>query len=560
MDAAIAMAASLSLIQPTASGIGGDSFVLYYRAKDKKVYGVNGSGRSSSTFSVSHLRSLQSSISPLFVTVPGAASCWCSCISNFGSGKFSLLDLFQPTIDLARSSFPVPTLSSREWNQALERIQYWNKNIKEGCSRLNGVELMNEKGSAPLPGELFRNESLANVLETVGKEGEKGFYESWVSEAIVNSLINYARTEQEKEGILRQKDLSTHSTEFVEPICTNYEGIDIWEIPPNGQGITVLMALNLLESMKITDYIKNPDIGGSTEKEVEYLHRLIESLRISFSDSFQYVCDLSQIPKTKEELVNHLLSKEYAQQRVSQCFSNIHANPCQLHGSNSPVTISPDTTYFCTADQEGNMCSYIGSTFDKFGCGIVPEKCGFTLQSRGRGFRFTEDDEKACHLNLAGPSKRPYHTIIPGMATQHGTNLPYCAFGVMGGFMQPQGQVQVLMNMIHRKMDPQSALDYPRIMLGSNYYPWDSKSPPVTYEDGIDDESMKKLKEMGHNIIFPVCKDSERFVFGRGHIVKLFSINNTQIVQQNQQNQQNNQTYVWVSGADPRSDGCALAY
>jgi gamma-glutamyltranspeptidase/glutathione hydrolase len=351
----------------------------------------------------------------------------------------------------------------------------------------------------------MKNPTLAKSMKEVIEHGKAGFYDGRVAEAIVELL-------QLKGGTMTLDDLKRHATTYDEPIKVNYRGIDVWEIPPNGQGITALIALNVVEGFNL--------------KKIHYdspqrLHILIEAMRIAFADTRWFVSDPSIVPVPIEEL----LSKDYATER-RQSLDPAKATLDRVHGS--PFAGS-DTVYFCTVDKWGNACSFINSTYADFGTGLVPRGCGFTLQNRGAGFTL----EKG-HPNVLAPGKRPYHTIIPGMMTRHGEL--HGPFGVMGGFMQPQGHLQVVTNLVDYSMDPQEALNAPRFFIQDG-----TTGGKVSLEEGIHVETMAALARMGHEVI-PIA-GYNRISFGKGQIII-----------------RDPKTGALTAGSDPRSDGQALGW
>lgn len=495
-DAAVAVAAALAVVEPCSTGIGGDCFALYWDEKAKKVKGLNGSGRSPAGLLPSLARDWAPT-SPLTVTVPGAVAGWHDAVTQFGSGRVTMRQILDPAIRLAREGFPVqPTVAT-----------YWSNSEKLLQSAPNGHELL-LNGSAPREGQLMTNANLARVLELVA-EGKDAFYAGEVAEAIVAVL-------QGLGGVMALDDLRAHRSLLVEPISTNYRGVDVYEIPPNGQGLQALMALNLLEGFDLTKYR-----WGSGQ----HLHILIECMRLAFSDGRHFIC----CPETKSFPAD-LLSKSYADSRrnlINEKTSNRdirHGHPDDDSG----------TVYFSVVDNDGNACSFINSNYMGFGTGIVPKGCGFPLQNRGYGFNL-----EPTHRNCVGPNKRPFHTIIPGMMVKRDQLLG--PFGVMGGFMQPQGHMQVVSNLIDWKMNPQVALDAPRFCIKDG-----TTNGIVAFEDGFDTNVLEELSQRGH-----LCESSfnQKFASNRG----LFG--NGQIILRSNPCEARP---VWCGGSDPRHDGHAF--
>ncbi|KAH0624068.1 hypothetical protein JD844_007398 [Phrynosoma platyrhinos] len=524
VDAAVAVAAALNVTEPCSTGIGGDCFCLYYDANTKQVHGLNGSGRSPQSLTCELLKEhgfSEANPPPVQhaynVTVPGAAAGWYDAIALYGSQKLSMRQILQPAIEMAEKGFPVSEVTSYHWKSGAHTLQT--------PGNLHGKDLLID-GEAPDHGQVFCNPFLANTFKELAKSGKKGFYEGRVAKAIVDIV-------QSNGGVMDLEDLKSHVTEEVKPIVTTYKGVKIWEIPPNGQGITALLALNILENFNVKE------MGHNT---AQYLHILIEALKISFADAFWFCADPEKVSVPTERL----LLKSYASDR-SKLIDLQRTSAKHNHGN--PFPVGSDTVYFTVVDAQGNACSFINSNYMGFGTGLVPEGCGFTLQNRGANFSLQPD-----HPNCLAPRKRPYHTIIPALATAADSGELLCSFGVMGGFMQPQGHVQVsllvekvLLNMLEFGMNPQEALDASRFCVEYNKKvdAWH-----VSLEDGIPQNIAEELGAMGHTVISPVTGHS-RSMFGRGQIItkgdwwrqKTLSSSN-----------------VFWAGSDPRGDGCALGY
>ena len=495
-DAAVAVAAALNVTEPCSTGMGGDCFALFYDTKRGRVLGLNGSGRS--PMGLTPERLFVEGISKMpsngvhTVTVPGAVAGWVDAIEKFGA--LTMGDVLAPAIELAEGGYPVSPITARAWSNGVPFLK----------SGPYGDEML-INGRAPGAGELMKNPTLARSLREVVEHGKAGFYEGRVAEAIIELL-------QLKGGTMTLEDLKRHQTTFDEPITVNYRGVDVWEIPPNGQGITALIALNIVEGYNLSKlHYDSP----------QRLHLLIEAIRTAFADTRWYVAD----PTVTHIPVKELISKDYAAGRREQ-INPIKATLDKVHGS--PVA-GCDTVYFCTVDRWGNACSFINSNYAGFGTGLVPRGCGFTLQNRGAGFTL----EKR-HPNVLAPGKRPYHTIIPGMMTRDGEL--HGPFGVMGGFMQPQGHLQVVTNMVDYGMDPQEALNAPRFCILDG-----TAGGKVNLEEGIPVETMATLARMGHEVI-PVAGNN-RVSFGKGQIIL-----------------RNPKTGALTAGSDPRSDGQALGW
>jgi gamma-glutamyltranspeptidase/glutathione hydrolase len=440
------------------------------------------------------------------VTVPGACAGWFDLIEKHGS--LSMEEILAPAIRLASEGFPVAPTTSYFWQRGAQR---------QLASAPNGHELTID-GRGPNAGEIFRNPGLAKTLETIARGGKSAYYEGEIAEAIVAVL-------KEAGGCMSADDLASHVSTWEEPISVDYRGYRVCECPPNGQGITALIALNLLEGF---------DLASLESLSVERLHLMIEALRLAFADARWFVAD----PKFSNIPVKELLSKEYANER-RKLIDPKRAAIDQKRGT--PVS-SSDTVYLSVVDKFGNACSFINSNYMGFGTGIVPKGWGFTLQNRGHNFSLDPT-----HPNALAPLKRPYHTIIPAMVTRRfpspfgrgqgegesESESLFASYGVMGGFMQPQGHVQVLSALVDDGLDPQAALDRPRFCVDV-----DESGGRVAIEEGMPDITFSGLKNMGH----PVYSVSgyERALFGRGQVIL-----------------REEETGVLCGGSDPRADGYA---
>jgi gamma-glutamyltranspeptidase / glutathione hydrolase len=495
-DAAVAMAAALNVTEPCSTGMGGDCFALFYDSDEGRVKGMNGSGRAPAGLTPKRLNEEGLTKMPTngvhTVTVPGTVAGWVDTVETFG--KLTMAEVLAPAIELAEGGFPVSPLTARAWASGVPLLKFGPY----------GDELL-IRGRAPGAGELMKNPTLARSMREVVEHGKAGFYEGRVAEAIVELL-------QLKGGMMTLNDLKRHKSTFDEPITVNYRGVDVWEIPPNGQGITALIALNVLEGF---NFHKVP------YDSPQRLHLLIEAMRTAFADSRWYVAD----PSITSVPIKELISKEYAASRRE----NINPSKATLDVARGSPVSGSDTVYLCTVDRWGNACSFINSNYSGFGTGLVPKGCGFTLQNRGAGFSL----EKG-HPNILEGGKRPYHTIIPGMMTKNGDLLG--PFGVMGGFMQPQGHVQVVTNMLDYGMGPQDALDVPRFCIQDG-----TSGGKVSLEEGIPVETMAALARMGHDVI-PVA-GYNRISFGKGQIIL-----------------RDAKTGALTAGSDARGDGQALGW
>ena len=501
-DAAVAVAAALNVTEPTSTGIGGDCFALYFNAADHQVSALNGSGRAPAALTLESLQ--RKGISrelppyhPYTITVPGACAAWCDLVGEFG--RLDMQQVLAPAIRLAERGFPVAPLTAYFWSRGAERQL---KNAPGGSE-------LTINGRAPRAGEIFRNPGLARTFRAIAEGGKAVYYQGFIAEAIAHVV-------QEAGGCLSTSDLAAHESTWDVPISTTYRGVRIWECPPNGQGLAALLGLNILEGFDLTEL---PPL--STPR----LHLEIEAMRLAFADTSWYVADPAFNPAPLEQL----LSKEYAAER-RQLLDPNRATLDQRYGT---PTSGSDTVYFSVVDDQGNACSFINSNYMGFGTGIVPVGWGFTLQNRGHNFRLDPE-----HPNALAPGKRPYHTIIPAMATQPGPGGKqelYASFGVMGGFMQPQGHLQVIIAMLDDQLDPQQALDQPRFCIDEAEAGGD-----VNLEAGIPPVVMDELSAIGHAI--NKVDGIERALFGRGQIIR-----------------RDPDSGVLLAGSDPRADGCAMS-
>jgi gamma-glutamyltranspeptidase/glutathione hydrolase len=496
-DAAVATAAALSVTEPTSTGLGGDMFALYFESAEGKLFALNGSGRAPAALTLDRLRAEGISKLPAFhpytVTVPGACAGWCDLLERFGSLR--LPEVLAPAIRLAEQGFPVAGITAHFWEQAVER---------QLSTTWNGLELT-IAGRAPRPGETFRNPNLAWVLGRVAEGGQRAFYQGEVADRIVSSL-------RRAGGCLEAADLAEHASSWEQPIGTNYAGLRLWECPPNSQGLTVLLALNLLSGFDL------PQEPLSEQR----LHLEIEALRLAFSDSGWYVADPARVSIPTAGL----LSEEYSGLR--RALIDVHqARPELRRGQPFPGS---DTVYFCVVDRRGNACSFINSNYTGFGSGIVPSGCGFSLQNRGLGFSL---DPR--HPNALAPGKRPYHTLVPAMITRERDGNLVGPLGVMGGFMQPQGQLQLFLALA-QGIDPQTALELPRFCIDDG-----RPDGQVSLEAGMPRRSLTGLQAYGHQV--RMVRGWERALFGRGQVIL----------------SDPDAPGSWIGGSDPRADGCALA-
>lgn len=466
IDAAIAGNAMLGLVEPMSNGIGGDLFAIIWDAKTRKLYGLNASGRSPKSltldyFNVHGFTSIPAH-GPLPVSVPGCVDGWFEMHDRFGS--LDMKKVLGPAIQYAREGFPVSEL-----------IAYYFAG-STGLKQYPGFEeTYMPGGKTPAKGEIFKNPYLASTLEKIAQGGRDAFYKGDIARTI-------ARYMKDQGGFLSYEDLADHHSEWVDPVSTNYRGYDIWELLPNGQGIAALQILNILEGY---------DIASMGFGSKAYIHAFVEAKKLAYEDRAKYYAD----PAFNNIPVEQLVSKEYAAKRRSL------VNPERAARSYPAGELEKgNTIYMTVADRYGNMVSLIQSNYRGMGSGMTPYELGFVLQDRGELFSL-----EAGHYNCFAPGKRPFHTIIPAFVTKNGK--PYMSFGVMGGSMQPQGHVQILVNMIDFGMNLQEAGDAPRIRHGGSSQPTGEEmldGGTVYLESGIDYEVIRELVKMGHRIQFDI--------------------------------------------------------
>lgn len=495
-DAAVAAAATLAVTEPTSTGIGGDCFCLFYRADDQSVSAINGSGRSPAALNLDVVErgGGWQRQGPHAVTVPGSAMGWHDTVTQFG--RMTLADVLQPAIEIAEQGFVMTPAIARGWAGQAELL------ANQGPA---GHDLL-LNGDAPRAGEVWTNPRLGRVLREVAEGGPDAFYRGRAAERIVEALSEHG-------GLMSLDDLAMHASTFDSPISTSYRRHRIWECPPNGQGITTLMALNILEGFEIGEY---------EARSPAALHLIIEALRLAFADARALVADPSQVDVPIEEM----LSKSYAAKRRELICED---QTIEL-ASSGFLPGKSDTVYLSAADGDGNACSFINSNYEGFGSCIVPRECGFSLQNRGAGFVVDDPD----HPNALAGGKRPYHTIMPSMITRHDGSL-FASYGVMGGWNQPQGQTQVAINLIDRGMDAQSAIDSPRVSM--------YEEPPngrIYVEDTFGIEVLSELAQLGHQVL-PASGAMRTGVVGKGQVIV-----------------RDPDSGVLWGGSDPRSDGCAV--
>lgn len=465
VDAAIAANAVLGVVEPMSCGLGGDLYSIVWDAKTQKIYGLNASGRApkSLTRKVFQEKGLQEIplYGPLSWSVPGCVSGWLDLHSKFGRLKMD--QVLEPAIGLAEQGFPVSPVIAGFWTKGEQSFRDWPDSKRTFL--LQGTK-------APAAGDVFRNPKLAASMRAIAKEGADAFYRGEIAQKIVDFSGNNG-------GYLAIEDFHEHENTWVDPISTEYRGFDVWQIPPNGQGLAVLQMLNVLEQH---------DLRSMGWGSADTVHLLLEAKKLAYADRARYYADMAFV----DVPVDALKSKSYAKRqnaRIDMARAMTESEPGDaklIHG---------DTVYLCIVDKDRNCCSLIQSNYHGFGSQIVPGDVGFVLQNRGNLFALSDD-----HPNRLEPSKRPFHTIIPSLVTKDGK--PVFVFGVMGGDMQPQGQVQVLVNWIDFGMNIQMAGDAARVRHEGSptptLVPGDPDGGVVHYESGLPDETVEELNRRGH--------------------------------------------------------------
>jgi len=491
IDAAIATAAALTVVEPTSNGIGGDAFALVWTKGE--LHGLNSSGPAPAEISVEAVRALGHTEMPRFgfvpVTVPGAPAAWATLSERFG--KLPLSEVLAPAIAYARDGYPLSPILAKYWNGA---VKAYREHLK-GDEFQAWFDTFTPDGRVPQAGDMWRSAGHASTLEAIGETNAKAFYEGQLAE----QMDAFSR---KHGGFLRRADLAAFAPEWVNPISVNYRGYDVWEIPPNGQGLVALLALNLLKGFDFTE--KDSD---------RTLHLQIEAIKLAFADGKKYITD----PAHMSVATRDLLSETYAQARRA-----LIGEEARLPEPGIPP--HSGTVYLATADSEGNMVSFIQSNYMGFGSGLVVPGTGIGLQNRGHTFSLNPDD-----ANVLAPGKRTFHTIIPGFLTKDGQ--PVGPFGVMGGYMQPQGHVQVAMNTIDFHLNPQAALDAPR-------WQW-MEGNVVEVERSVPEHIVQGLIKRGHQI--KIANDGGGF--GRGQIIW-----------------RNAESGVLAGGTEARTDGTIAAW
>jgi gamma-glutamyltranspeptidase/glutathione hydrolase len=503
VDAAIATNAALGVVEPMSCGLGGDLFVIYWDAKAQKLYGLNASGRSAYNLSRDVFRQkglkMIPTDGPLSWSVPGCAAGWEDLRARFGTR--SLAQLLEPAIQLAEQGFPVSEIIGSDWRGSERSLRAWPDSAR---TYLPG-------GRAPAVGEIFRNPNIAATYRAIASGGRDAFYKGDIARKIV-------AFSEANGGHFSLRDFAEHTNDWIEPVSTNYRGYDVWELPPNGQGIAALQMLNTLEAY---------DVRSLGFGSPEYVHLFVEAKKLAFADRAKFYAD----PAFNTLPVKELISKDYATKRRSLVRANRALTDVP---AGDPKLEHGDTIYLTVVDKDRNCCSFIQSIYYGFGSQVVPGDVGFAMQNRG--CLFALDDK---HLNRFEPHKRPFHTIIPAMVTRDGK--PWYSFGVMGGDMQAQGHVQVLVNQIDFGMNVQEAGDAARVRHSGSATPeghaGSSDGGTVAVESGISQATIDSLRAKGHNVV------RSRGGFGGYQGIRIDWANG-----------------VLLGGSDPRKDGCAVGY
>ncbi|WP_120190712.1 gamma-glutamyltransferase family protein [Ammoniphilus oxalaticus] len=475
IDAAIATAACLTVVEPSSNGIGGDAYAIVW--VNGEMHGLNASGPSPQGISIEAMRKKGYSEMPKYgltpVTVPGAPASWAMLSERFG--KLPLKDVLQPAIDYAENGFPVPPTLSFAWNNAFQR---YNLELPSNAFSLDDYEVYQEwynvfapNGRAPRAGEMWKSPDHAKTLRSIAETNAESFYHGEIADKIDALSKKYG-------GFIRKEDLQAYKPQWVKPISVNYRGYDVWEIPPNGQGLIALHSLNMLKGFDF-----------HAKEMVETYHKQIEAMKLAFADGLAYITQEDKM----EVAVKDILSEEYAQERREHI-----GEEAQRPFAGTPP--KGGTVYLATADGEGNMVSFIQSNYMSFGSCVVVPDTGIALQNRGANFSLDPE-----HANRLEPNKLSFNTIIPGFLTKDGKALG--PFGVMGGFMQPQGHVQVVMNMVDFGMNPQAALDAPRFQWTGNMR--------IELETAVPEHIALALAAKGHDIHWSLGSNT----FGRGQII-----------------------------------------
>ena len=499
VDAAVAMAAALNVVEPMSTGIGGDMFALIWKSSEKRVVALNGSGRSAAAANVDDVRRAGYDAIPnegfgsaMAVSVPGTVHGWETAID--AHGDMELREVLAPAIEYALNGYPVSEVIAEGWRGSEDKLRHGPA----------GEEMLPINGRAPKCGEVVRLPELGKSLQAIAEGGSDAFYKGGIA-------VKIAQFVRREGGWLTEDDLAAHTSDWDEAISVDYRGVEVWECPPNGQGIAALMALKLAEGF---------DVEGMGIQTADAYHHLIESMRLAYADALQYVAD----PRVADVPIDALLSDEYAAKRRGTIAAD-RAHPGVGFGN----PLGGGSTIYCTAmDGNGNACSLINSLFSGFGTGLVVPGTGIALQNRGSLFSFDPE-----HPNYLQGRKRPYQTIIPAMATRNGE--VYASFGVMGGFQQPQGHLQVVSNLVDFGLDSQKSLDALRFSIDV------TGDESVRVEEDLDADVAADLRARGHDV--EVAGGYDRTMFGGGQVIT-----------------RDSDSGVLTAGTEPRKDGAALGW
>jgi gamma-glutamyltranspeptidase/glutathione hydrolase len=496
VDAAIAIAAMLNVTEPNMTGVGGDAFMMIYSSKTKKLEALNASGRAPRALNLEHFTSRKITQMPTSgmetITVPGAFDGWVTLLETHGTMK--LADLMAPAIGYAENGFPVMEKIAADWEPEVPKLKL--------NAAAASTYLVN--GGAPQPGTIFAQKNLARTLHTLAKGGRDAYYRGQIARAIVDDC-------RKNGGFLAMEDFAAQKSNWVEPISTTYRGYTLHELPPNNQGLTALLLLNILEGFDLTSMRSDPGL---------YYHTLVEATKIAFADRNRYIAD----PAFAKLPVKELLSKDYAARRRA-LIDPKRAIDAPAYGD---LPMGSDTTYFTVVDKDRNAVSFINSLFNSFGSGVVAGDTGIMLHNRGTGFSLDPN-----HPNKLEPGKRPFHTLIPAMVFKDGKLL--MSYGVMGGDIQAQGHAQVLVNLVDRGMNLQQAIDAPRVRYMSGR--------GVMMEEALGAPVINELVQRGHERVLPPTGVMHRALMGGGQAIMI-----------------DPETGALSGASDHRKDGLALGY
>ena len=502
VDAAIAVNAMLGLVEPMSCGIGGDVFAIVWDAKTRQLHGLNGSGRSPGTLSRQTFSDLGHAFipsrGPLSWSIPGCVDGWFTLHERFG--RMPMSDLLQPTIDVAKEGFPVTPVIARMWQASAEQL----------AKDPGAAAVFLPSGRAPKAGDMFRNPQLAEALTLMAEGGNDTFYRGPIAEALV-------MFSSQMGGYFSLPDFAEHTSSWTDAVSVPFRGYDVWQLPPNTQGLALLQMLRILETY---------DLASMEHNSAEYLHLLIEAKKLAYEDRARFYAD----PDFYDVPIEDLLSDDYVAKQCARIDPQRAANELDLE---DPRILHGDTVYLTVVDEEGNAVSLIQSIFNSFGSCVVPSDLGFALQNRGSLFHLDLD-----HANAFVPNKRPFHTIMPGFVTRNAA--PVFLFGVMGGDMQPQGQLQVLLNILEFGMDPQMAGEALRFRHDGSSTPVGhhmSDGGVVRLEPGFPEATIDGLRSKGHRV--------ETATDGFGGYQGIWI---------------DEESGELLGGSEPRKDGCALGY